>query len=97
MTGADRSLPHLGPTAVAILESLNQHRLLLVRQVRALHTPHASRRWTQYQLERLAGAGLATGTRVAGRRRLWHLTERGVKAVEAIPSRAESRLQDDSA
>jgi len=95
MTGGVNSsaMPRLGPTAVSILESLNQHRLLLARQVRDLHTPGASRRWTQYQLERLDRAGLATGTRVAGRRRLWHITELGGAAVEAIPSRAEGRCK----
>lgn len=93
MTGGEQALPRIGPTAVSILESLNQHRLLLTRQVHALHTPHTSRRWTQYQLAHLRRAGLATGTNVAGRRLLWHLTERGAEAVAAIPSRAEMRCK----
>ena len=93
MTAADRTLPHVGPTAVSILESLNQHRLLLTRQVHALHTPKTSRRWTERRLARLRSAGLATGTWLPGRRLLWHLTERGAEAVEAIPSRAEARCK----
>lgn len=93
MTGGEQPLPRVGPTAVATLESLSQHRLLLTRQVHALHTPGASRRWTQYQLARLRGAGLAIGTRLSDRQLLWHLTERGAEAVEAIPSRAEARCK----
>ncbi|MBW8059997.1 MAG: hypothetical protein FVQ78_06605 [Solirubrobacterales bacterium] len=93
MTAADQTLPHVGPTAVSILESLNQHRLLLTRQVHALHTPKTSRRWTERRLARLRSAGLATGTWLPGRRLLWHLTERGAEAVEAIPSRAEARCK----
>lgn len=92
MTG-EPSLHRIGPTAVSILESLSQHRLLLTRQVHVLHTPDTSRRWTQYQLARLRSAGFATGTNVSGRRLLWHLTERGAEAVAAIPSRAESRCK----
>ena len=93
MSGGEQALPRVGPTAVAILESLNQHRLLLTRQVHALHTPHTSRRWTERRLGRLCGAGLATGTLLPGRRYLWHLTERGAEAVAAIPSRAEMRCK----
>jgi hypothetical protein len=93
LTGVEQPLPRVGPTGVAILESLSQHRLLLTRQVHALHTPGASRRWTQYQLARLRGAGLATATRLPDRQFLWHLTERGAEAVEAIPSRAEARCK----
>lgn len=93
MSAAEQSPPRVGPTAVAILESVNQHRLLLTRQVHALHTPGTSRRWTERQLARLRSAGLATGTRLPGRRLLWHLTERGAVTVEAIPSRAEMRCK----
>jgi len=93
LTAAEQTLPHVGPTAVSILESLNQHRLLLTRQVWALHTPGTSRRWTERRLARLRSAGLATGTLLPGRRLLWHLTERGAEAVQAIPSRAEARCK----
>ena len=93
MTGVEQTLPRVGPTAVAILESLNQHRLLLTRQVHALHTPHTSRRWTERRLGRLRSAELATGTLLPGRRLLWHLTERGAEAVGSIPSRAETRCK----
>ena len=57
----------LGPTAVAILESLNQHRLLSTRQVHALHTPQASRRWTQRQLARLRSGRTRDRDPAAGR------------------------------
>jgi Replication-relaxation len=90
---AEQTLPRVGPTAVSILESLGQHRLLLTRQVWALHTPGTSRRWTERRLARLRSAGLATGTSLPGRRLLWHLTERGAEAVQAIPSRAEARCK----
>ncbi len=90
---ADRSLPRVGPTAVEILESINQHRVLLTRQVHALHTPTTSRRWVERRLARLRSAGLAVGTWLPGRRLLWHLSERGAEAVAAIPSRAEARCK----
>jgi hypothetical protein len=93
MSAADRTLPAVGPTAVAILESVNQHRLLLTRQVHVLHSPTSSRRWTQRQLGNLRDAGLVAGTRLSGRRLLWHLTEQGAEALEAIPSRAEGRCK----
>lgn len=93
MSAGDRSLPQVGPTGVAILESINQHRLLLTRQVHSLHTPTTSRRWTERRLARLRSAGLAVGTWLPGRRLLWHLSERGAEAVAAIPSRAEARCK----
>lgn len=93
MSAAEQVPPRIGPTAVAILESLGQHRLLLTRQVHALHTPDTTRRWTERQLAGLRSAGLATGTRLPGRRLLWHLTERGAEALAAIPSRAEARCK----
>jgi hypothetical protein len=93
MSAAEQLPLRIGPTAVAILESLNQHRLLLTRQVHALHTPDTSRRWTERQLAGLRSAGLATGTMLPGRRLLWHLTERGAEVVAAIPSRAEARCK----
>jgi Replication-relaxation len=93
MSAAEQLPLRIGPTAVAILESLNQHRLLLTRQVHALHTPDTSRRWTERQLAGLRSAGFATGTRLPGRRLLWHLTERGAEVVAAIPSRAEARCK----
>lgn len=78
-------------TAAEILESLGQHRLLLTRQVGELHVPGASRQWANSRLSALRAAGLAAGTRAPGGRLLWHLTERGADALEAIPSRAETR------
>jgi len=81
----------MGSVSVEVLESLNQHRLLLARQVHELHTPRASRRWAQEQLAMLGGMGLAVATPLTRRRLGWYLTERGADAVEAIPSRAETR------
>ncbi|HSS05238.1 MAG TPA: replication-relaxation family protein [Solirubrobacterales bacterium] len=91
MTAVDHALPRLDPTAVAILESVNQHRLLSTAQVHELHMPAASRRWAQHQLARLRETGLAASVTLPGRRLLWHLTERGVDAAETIPDRAETR------
>jgi Replication-relaxation len=91
VTAADRPLPRLGPTAVTVLESLNQHRLLSTRQLHTLHTPDASPRWMQHVLARLRMVGLAASAPLPRGLRLWHLTERGVDAVETIPSRAETR------
>lgn len=80
-----------GRVAAAILESLGQHRLLSTSQVRELHAPDASRQWTHRELARLRAAELAEGTRAAGGRLLWHLTERGADALGMVPSRAETR------
>lgn len=86
MSGAE-----LGEASVAVLESLNQHRLLTTAQVHELHMPEASRRWAQEQLALLRDSGFAAATLMSRRRLGWHLTERGADAVETIPSRAEIR------
>jgi hypothetical protein len=91
LTAAERALPRLGASAVTVLESLNQHRLLSTAQVHELHMPRASRRWAQDQLALLREVGLAESTWLPGRRLLWHLSERGVDAAATIPSRAETR------
>jgi hypothetical protein len=83
--------PRLDPVAVAILESIYQHRLLSTRQLHALHTPDAKLRWTQYQLARLRHAGLVATAPTPGALKLWYLTEPGVEAVETITTRAEQR------
>jgi len=74
-----------------VLESLHQHRLLSTAQVHALHTPGASRRWTQSLLEALADHGLARFVRSDGASKLWYLTESGADAVEQLPGRSETR------
>jgi protein involved in plasmid replication-relaxation len=91
LTAAEHTLRRLGETAIAMLESLNQHRLLSTAQVHELHAPRASRRWAQEQLALLREVGLAESTSLPGRSLLWHLTERGVDAAGTIPSRAETR------
>jgi len=81
----------LGASGVEILESLGQHRLLSTRQVHALHTPAASVRWTRRLLGRLRASGLAAAAARPGGLLLWHLTAAGAEALEAVPSRAETR------
>jgi len=81
----------LGPTGVAVLESVYQHRLLSTRQVHALHAPARHLRSAQRALARLRAAGLAARTRLPGGLGLWYLTAQGIEAVEAIPARAETR------
>jgi hypothetical protein len=84
-------VPRLGGTAVEILESLYQHRLLSTSQIRELHTPESSLRWCQRLLADLDAAGLAEAVRLPGGARLHFLTARGADAVETIPSRGELR------
>lgn len=93
MTGAASLsvVPRLGAAAVAILESLYQHRLLSTRQIHALHTPNASLRFTQRTLARLRTVELAASVHLPGGLGIWYLTEQGVDAVEAIPNRVETR------
>jgi hypothetical protein len=81
----------LGRVGVEILESLGQHRLLSTPQVHDLHTPAASMRWTREVLARLRDDGLTAAARRPGGLRLWHVTETGADALEAVPSRAEGR------
>ena len=90
MSGAPE-IPRLGTTSVAILESLHQHRLLSTDQLHALHTPESSQRFIQQILARLREAGLASSVRLPGGLGVWHLSDRGLEAVEAIPDRAETR------
>lgn len=85
------SAAELGEVSVEVLESLNQHRLLTTAQVHELHMPEASRRWAQEQLALLRDRDFAAATPMSRCRLGWHLTERGADAVEAIPSRAETR------
>lgn len=89
MTGGwSRRLPWV---AVEMLESIYQHRLLSTVQVHAIHTPGATRRWTQTLLSELAGYGLldvARGPRTLG---VWFVTEAGATAVEQVASRTEPR------
>jgi hypothetical protein len=83
--------PRLGRLHVEVLESLNQHRLLTTVQVHALHAPRASRRYVQKVLDRLHDSGLAVAARGSRGLGVWHLTEAGIDAVEAVPGRAETR------
>ena len=72
----------LPPVAAAMLESLHAHRLLTASQLRELHAPHASLRWTHRALARLASHGLVDFARAGrGGRRVYHLTADGINAV----------------
>lgn len=85
------AVARLGRSAVTVLESLYQHRLLSTLQIHELHTPMASDRWTRKVLGRLLQVELVAVTRAPGGLGLWYLTERGADAVETITSRAELR------
>lgn len=88
---APRRPRRLGATAVEILQGIHQHRLLSTGQVHALHTPAAHISWPQRLLAQLRDTGLVHMTRLPRRRALWHLTDRGADAVEAMPDRVEDR------
>jgi len=83
--------PRLGQLHVEVLESLNQHRLLSTVQIHFLHAPDAGRRFLQRVLARLADLGLIAAARAPHGLKVWHLTEQGADAVEAMSSRAETR------
>jgi hypothetical protein len=76
----ERSLPAV---AGAMLETLHAHGLLTARQLRELHAPHATLRWSQRALARLAGADLVAHARAGrGGRRVYYVTPTGAGAVE---------------
>ena len=81
---ASAAVPRLGAAAVGMLEGLDRHRLLSTAQLHALYTPGSSVRWTQHLLGRLRESGLAEAARTPGGLGLWHLTPRGVAAIEPI-------------
>lgn len=70
----------LPPKAIEILASLAAHRVLSTPQIQTIHSRGAEPRWVQKLLGRLRAAGLADYVRSAhGRRRLWHVTEKGAR------------------
>lgn len=77
--------PAVPMAATELLASLAQYRALSTPQVRQIHFPDRSPRWTRMALAPLAEAGLAAyvaGGGVAGApRRLWYVTERGARAA----------------
>jgi hypothetical protein len=77
--------------AVAIMESLYQHRLLTTDQLRVLHTPEATAGWIRRVLRSLAGRGLLDRVRGPATRSLWYLTELGADTIESAGSLAEPR------
>ena len=75
-----------------VVESLYQHRLLSAAQVRAMHAPHATLRWTQRLLAGLERYGLAASIRAGrGSPKLYFLTANGAQAAEQVPTRVETR------
>jgi Replication-relaxation len=81
--GAARRTGPLPAVAVAVLQSLYQHRLLSSGQVRAIHAPDATPRHVQALLAGLERWGLAQHARARHGLKLWHLTHRGADAAEA--------------
>jgi protein involved in plasmid replication-relaxation len=77
--------------AVAIMESLYQHRLLSTEQLRVLHTPDATAGWMRRVLRSLAERGLVDRVRGPATHSLWYLTELGADTTEAAGTRAEPR------
>jgi hypothetical protein len=84
-------LPRLGATAVEMLESIHQHRLLSTRQLHELHSPTATPRWTQLIAADLQRHGLVAAARLPRGMKLLYVTPAGADAVEAIGSRTETR------
>jgi hypothetical protein len=75
-----------------MLETLAAHRMLTARQLRALHAPHATPRWTRDVLTRLVDHELV-GYVHAGRgaRRIYYLTDQGHQATGRRPARRKQR------
>lgn len=90
MTSAwTRRLP---AAASDVLESVAQHRLLTTAQVHAIHTPTATRRWTQRLLAALADCGLLAAVRGPRTVGVWFVTAAGAEAVEQfVATRTEPR------
>jgi hypothetical protein len=83
---ARRAAARPGPlprVAVAVLQSLYQHRLLSTAHVHAIHAPAATRRHVQALLAGLERRGLARHARGRHGLKLWHVTHRGADAAES--------------
>jgi hypothetical protein len=75
-----------------MLESLAAHRMLTARQLRALHAPDATARWTRDVLTRLVDHDLVDYVHAGrGARRIYYLTDQGHQATSASPSRHAQR------
>lgn len=81
----------LSRTAVEMVESVGQHRLLTTNQIHDLHRPNGRLRWTQRLLAELRTAGLLATARASRGPQLWYVTERGAESIETVPLRAETR------
>ncbi len=81
----------LPETAVEILASLVQHRVLTTEQVREVHLPASRSRWAQQVLGRLREAELVAFNRPPhSGQRLWFATERGVRLAHKAHALEES-------
>ena len=88
MTVAQARLPGV---TTEVLQSLAQHRLLTTAQLRTIHTPDASMRWTQRLLATLERASLAGSIRLEGALKIWHLTEAGADWLAGSDARGHQR------
>jgi hypothetical protein len=84
-------LPRLGATAVDVLESVHQHRLLSTDQLHELHSPQTTLRWIQRVVVRLQRHGLIGAVRRPPGTKLLYVTTAGADAVQTIGSRTETR------
>jgi len=91
MSTTDSELGALPAVAVAVLESLHQHRVLTARQVHALHTPATSLRWAQLILNQLQQRGLAEYAHGPRGLALWFLTAHGADTIQSAGTLAEPR------
>jgi hypothetical protein len=79
----NRPASGLPETAIGIVASLAQHRVLTTEQVREIHLPANHARWAQQVLGRLRRAELVAFTRPPhSGQRLWFATERGVRLAQ---------------
>jgi hypothetical protein len=81
----------LPETAVEILASLIQHRVLTTEQVREVHLPASHSRWAQQVLGRLREAELVAFSRPPhSGQRLWFATEHGLRLAQEAHALEES-------
>ncbi len=79
------------PLAVELLEGIYQHRLLCTVQLHDLYRPARGIGHVQQSLRALEREGMLGWVRSTRRRNLWFITAQGAEAVEAIPTRTETR------
>lgn len=92
----DKTVRRLPVAAADVLESLHQHRLLTVAQIKALHMPRCSPGWPHRVLGELRRRGLADSVPATNRAGLWFITATGADTVEALAGRVETRRRISS-